>query len=148
MRSVPFNSAVFCFVVYTLLVGSSISFHIGFNPAKLQTVGLNSTPKHLNKYRSTPLYQDLKGSKVDVAAMDKIVDTKAAKAPFLSPKVIISAVISVIALSVAAATGGFSSFDFDASGLLERSLVRIESLGPYGYLYFALVSALMIDNGS
>ena len=71
---------------------------------------------------------------------DKGNELKSVKSAVFNQKYIIIAVISFIAAATAVASGVFGTVDLDFTGLMERSLLKIESLGPYGYLYFSLVS--------
>mmetsp|Transcript_13070 Transcript_13070/g.12663 ORF Transcript_13070/g.12663 Transcript_13070/m.12663 type:complete len:148 (+) Transcript_13070:93-536(+) len=53
-------------------------------------------------------------------------------------KVIVPVVLVVAAAAAAVASGQFGTFDF--TKIIEESAAKIENMGPYGYLYFALVS--------
>ena len=61
---------------------------------------------------------------------------KSAKSTSFNTKALVSIITIVVA---AAAIGGSRSIDFDFPALLEKVVVKIGSLGPYGYLYFAAV---------
>ena len=53
-------------------------------------------------------------------------------------KVIIPVVTILAVAAAAVASGKFGTFDF--AQVVEQSASKIEKMGPYGYLYFALVS--------
>jgi hypothetical protein len=51
---------------------------------------------------------------------------------------VIVPVVLVVAAAAAVFSGQFGTFDF--TKVVEESAAKIENMGPYGYLYFALVS--------
>lgn len=56
---------------------------------------------------------------------------------------IIIPVVTILAVAAAAvASGKFGTFDF--AQVVEQSASKIEKMGPYGYLYFALVSLSLV----
>lgn len=140
MRISSLTLQSFFYFIFTLFSGSSC-FDIGYNSIRIQNGGPNLKSAPLSRYRSKPLYQDMNGhSNIEIAPADKGNDLKSSKSTAFSQKTLISVVISFAALVITATIGGFR-IDFDFSTLLERSLLKIESLGPLGYIYFALVRA-------
>ena len=55
----------------------------------------------------------------------------------LNLKVIIPVVTVLAVAAVVLGSGKFGTFDF--TQIIEESASKIEKMGPYGYLYFALV---------
>mmetsp|Transcript_6013 Transcript_6013/g.6144 ORF Transcript_6013/g.6144 Transcript_6013/m.6144 type:complete len:266 (-) Transcript_6013:66-863(-) len=67
--------------------------------------------------------------------------TEIKKQPSTNLKVAVISVVSMIViLLIAAATGRFGSIDI--TSLLEKTVIKVAALGPYGYLYFALIYIL------
>ena len=70
--------------------------------------------------------------------MDKIAEMPENSTSPVNYKVIIPVVTILAVAAAAVASGKFSTFDF--TQVIEQSASKIEKMGPYGYLYFALVS--------
>ena len=132
MKICGITSQTFLSVILIFFSRSSC-FIVTYNPVRTSK---SITPVSFHRHRGTCLYQDLNGrSNVDIASADKGNNLKSIN---FSQKTIIAAVVSVAALAITAVVGGLR-IDFDFATLLERSLLKIESLGSLGYIYFALV---------
>ena len=84
----------------------------------------------------------ISGKKLETVLADAEKSPKSPKSSNFNPKVIVSIIALIVA--AAAAINGYTTADIDFSALLEKSVVKIGSLGPYGYLYFAMVSCQTI----
>jgi hypothetical protein len=60
----------------------------------------------------------------------------------LNLKVIVPVLLVAAAAAAAVASGQFGTFDF--TKIIEESAAKIENMGPYGYLYFAVVSFIYL----
>ena len=134
MKMCSITSHVLLYVILVFFSRSSC-FIVTYNPVRTSK---SVAPVSFIRHCRTSLYQDLNGrSNLDIASTDKGNNLKSMKSINFSQKTIIAAV-SVAALAITAVVSGLR-IDFDFATLLERSLLKIESLGSLGYIYFALV---------
>lgn len=77
------------------------------------------------------------------APVDKIAEIQENGTTPINYKVIIPVVTILAVAAAAVASGKFSTFDF--TQVVEESASKIEKMGPYGYLYFALVSLVLFS---
>ena len=75
--------------------------------------------------------------------MDKIAEIQENSTTPINYKVIIPVVTILAVAAAAVASGKFSTFDF--TQVVEQSASKIEKMGPYGYLYFALVRLFLFS---
>ena len=146
MRSLSSNLIRLFYIVIAIHIGLSSCFHRDCNPSRLSFTGLHLIKTTANRFRCSELYQDPKVESMEIMTADKGNELKSVKSAVFNQKYIIIAVISFIAAATAVASGVFGTVDLDFTGLMERSLLKIESLGPYGYLYFSLVSLSVNHN--
>jgi hypothetical protein len=74
------------------------------------------------------------------APLEKINEADANSTSPLNLKIIIPVVVILAAAAAAVGSGQFGTFDF--TQIIEQSASKIEKMGPYGYLYFALVRVI------
>jgi hypothetical protein len=77
------------------------------------------------------------------APLEKINEVDANSTSPLNLKIIIPVVVILAAAAAAVGSGQFGTFDF--TQIIEQSASKIEKMGPYGYLYFALVRVIDIS---
>lgn len=77
------------------------------------------------------------------APLEKVNEVDANSTTPLNLKIIIPVVVILAAAAAAVASGQFGTFDF--TQIIEQSASKIENMGPYGYVYFALVRAKDFD---
>jgi uncharacterized membrane protein YdjX (TVP38/TMEM64 family) len=104
------------------------------NPFSLRAASVG--PSHLNvmvaasnnvtEMKEQSLSNDLTDNKKQPSAILKVA--------------VISVVSMIVILLIAATTGRFGSIDI--TSLLEKTVTKVGALGPYGYLYFALIYVL------
>jgi uncharacterized membrane protein YdjX (TVP38/TMEM64 family) len=136
-------------VIITLLFGLSICFPVTSNFVKKIS---RSIPKSLRAAEFQIPQAPIDSSNLNVMAVaSKVTDmkeqsstndlTEVKKQLSANLKVAIIGVVSIIViLLIAATTGRFGSIDI--TSLLEKTVIKVAALGPYGYLYFALIYIL------
>lgn len=77
-------------------------------------------------------------SALKAAPIESLSTVEEKNSTALNLKVIIPVVTVLAVAAVAVASGKFGTFDF--AQVVEQSASKIEKMGPYGYLYFAVVS--------
>ena len=93
----------------------------------LQVPHLQPQVQEDNRYVST----------LQSAPLENINELEGEKSNPLNLKVIIPVVTVLAVAAVVLGSGKFGTFDF--TQIIEESASKIEKMGPYGYLYFALV---------
>ena len=137
-RSLP--SSLICLVFASCLLSSS-----SYSPLSKLPISVRCISK-VARFRSTQVRNLLPHSHEDKrydiclssAPLDKVAEIKENSTSPVSYKVIIPVVTILVVAAAAVASGKFSNFDF--TQVVEQSASKIEKMGPYGYLYFALVS--------
>lgn len=77
---------------------------------------------------------------LQLAPLEKMNEVDANSTSPMNLKIIIPVVVILAAAAAAVASGQFGTFDF--TQIVEQSASKIENMGPYGYVYFALVRAI------
>ena len=140
-RTLPWP--LICLVFASCLLSLS-----SYSPHLRVTTAVQSISK-LTRFRSTQvlnlLPQSHEDKRYDVclssAPVDKIAEIQENSTTPVNYKVIIPVVTILAVAAAAVASGKFSTFDF--TQVVEQSASKIEKMGPYGYLYFALVSLIL-----
>jgi hypothetical protein len=133
----------FCCLIF-LSIESSTPFRINrSHVSKSLSFAPNTLTEIVNGRRRNVFdHHAISGKKLETVLADVEKSPKSPKSSNFNPKVIVSIIALIVA--AAAAINGFSAADLDLSALLEKTVVKIGSLGPIGYLYFALVSYQII----
>ena len=137
--------AIFLWLIF-LSIESSTSFRLNrSHVAKSLSFAPNALTEMPNGRRKNLFnLHAISGKKLESVLAEVEKSPKSPKSSNFNPKVIVSIIALIVA--AAAAINGYSTADIDFSALLEKSVVKIGSLGPYGYLYFAMVSCEIITS--
>jgi uncharacterized membrane protein YdjX (TVP38/TMEM64 family) len=136
-------------VIIALLVGLSICFPLNVNSNFVKKISRSSD--HNTPFSLRAASVGSSNLNVMVAASNNVTEMKEQslsndltdnkKQPSAILKVAVISVVSMIViLLIAATTGRFGSIDI--TSLLEKTVTKVGALGPYGYLYFALIYVL------
>lgn len=120
-----FTTSSFCFIRHPRVVGVKIVFSSILNKI---------AKKHV--FLQPPVQED---SRVHMAPLENTTNIENNKeTPIINLKVIIPIVTVITAVAAAVILSGkLSNFDF--TQIIEEASSKIEKMGPYGYLYFALI---------
>lgn len=141
-RTLPWP--LICLVFASCLLSSS-----SYSPRSKLPVSVRCISK-VARFRSSQVHnllpQSHEDKRYDVclssAPVEKMVEIKENGTSPVNYKVIIPVVTILAVAAAAVASGKFGTFDF--AQVVEQSASKIEKMGPYGYLYFALVSFSLV----
>lgn len=131
--------SIFYFFIWSCL--SNLSHGFSTRPNPIRPLGLCLATNKLRSLQTSNLLPQLQeDSRYDCSLysgpIENTDDDKDSNG--LNLKVIIPVVALLAAAAAIVGSGKFGAFDFQQ--IIEQSASKIEKMGPYGYVYFALVS--------
>lgn len=143
MKTISISSI--SWIVFAVSSSFSFSFNAKLTCQRRSLAGFRLITKEVNFHQKlflqSPVNENLRYESSVFSGPIGNINELETKEGGLNLKVIIPVVLVLAAAAAAVVSGQFGTFDF--TKIIEESAAKIENMGPYGYIYFALVSIIL-----